>query len=290
MIRWLAAIAVGLLLGAAAPKGLAPAPIEATGQTPKPTLQAFGPVTLSGWFAQGGLVTGKAPAGSRVMLNGQPVKVATDGQFLLGFGREAPSPAALRVDPPSGAPVLANLEIAARRYVIQRVDGLPPRTVTLSPEDQARRKVEIAKLTQAREIVSDQMAWTGPFRWPASGRISGIYGSQRIRNGVPGSPHNGVDVAAPAGTPFVAPAAGRVVLAEPDYLLEGGLLILDHGHGLFSDFQHLARIDVKVGDTVAAGQRLGAIGTTGRSTGPHLHWGLKWFDARLDPQLLVNPR
>ena len=139
-------------------------------------------------------------------------------------------------------------------------------------------------------MVSGATGWTERFAWPATGRISGIYGSQRILGGVPRNPHAGVDVASPAGTPVKAPAAGVVVLASPPkFSLEGNLLIIDHGHSLFSSFLHLSRIDVKSGDKVVQGQRVGAIGATGRATGPHLHWAMSWGEVRVDPQLLVPP-
>jgi murein DD-endopeptidase MepM/ murein hydrolase activator NlpD len=117
-----------------------------------------------------------------------------------------------------------------------------------------------------------------------------VFGSQRILNGEPRQPHLGLDVAAPAGAPVRAPAAGRVTLAEPDLFLTGGTILLDHGHGLSSVFAHLSRLDVKAGDEVRQGDVIGAVGGTGRASGPHLHWGMSWFGERLDPALLVPPR
>lgn len=233
---------------------------------------------------QGNIVIVTPPAGAvSLSLDGQPVPIDGKGDALIGFGRDAPAQANLSALMPDGSSRMQTLSVIQRSYAIQKVDGLPPRTVVLSPEDQERRKGEVEKITAARSQISALDAWKGPFRWPASGRMSGVYGSQRIRNGVPGSPHNGVDVAAPAGAPVIAPADAVVRLAEPDMLLEGGLIILDHGGGLFSDFLHLSRIDVMVGQEVKTGELIGAVGSTGRATGPHLHWGMKWREARLDP-------
>ena len=127
------------------------------------------------------------------------------------------------------------------------------------------------------------------FIWPVQGRISGRFGSARSYNGKPGTPHSGTDVAAATGTPLRAPAAGLISFANDDLYLTGGTLVLDHGHGVSSTFLHLSRIDVRVGQAVKQGDLLGEIGATGRATGPHMHWGLNWFEVRLDPQLLAPP-
>jgi murein DD-endopeptidase MepM/ murein hydrolase activator NlpD len=239
---------------------------------------------------QGNIILGIAPAGAvSLSLDGVPVKLARDGAFIIAFHRDAVAKSRLLALMPDGKSVLQDIDVKPRVYNVQKVDGLPPKTVVLSPEDELRRKGEVAKIAAARGVISDVQGWRQKFIWPAMGRISGVYGSQRIRNGVPGSPHFGVDVARPTGTPIVAPADGVVVLAEPDMLLEGGLLILDHGHGLFSDYLHLSRLDVKVGDVLKQGQPMAAIGGTGRATGPHLHWGLRWASTRLDPSRLAGP-
>jgi murein DD-endopeptidase MepM/ murein hydrolase activator NlpD len=125
--------------------------------------------------------------------------------------------------------------------------------------------------------------------WPSKGRISGVYGSQRVLNGKPRRPHFGVDVAAPVGTPVVAPSDGVVTLVEKDLYYTGGTIIIDHGHGLSSAFLHMNDVTVKKGQAVKQGDRIGTIGKTGRATGPHLDWRINLFDARIDPQLLVPP-
>jgi murein DD-endopeptidase MepM/ murein hydrolase activator NlpD len=181
------------------------------------------------------------------------------------------------------------LQIATRQYEIQKVEGLPQNLVTPSAEEEARIAREQAEVTQARTLDLDEPLFESKFIWPALGPISGVYGSQRILNGTPRAPHYGVDVAAPEGSPVVSPADGLVTFAKPDLLLTGGTLIIDHGHGLSSTFLHLSRIDVKVGQRLHQGDLVGAVGATGRATGPHLHWGMNWFDVRVDPALVVGP-
>lgn len=245
-------------------------------------------VTLDRPAQQGGIVIGHANADvTHLSLNGEPIKRDSKGDFLLGFGRDAPSPAMLQIQRASGEVETMSLMIPPRHYALEIVNGLPPRTITLSPADQKRRVQEVAAIAAAREMETDLTGWREAFIWPVHGPIGGVYGSARIRNGVEGTPHNGVDLKARTGTAVKAPASGVVRLAVRDFLLEGGLIILDHGHGLYSDFLHLSRIDVHAGDAVQQSQILGAVGATGRATGPHLHWGLKWHEARLDPQLLI---
>ncbi len=251
---------------------------------------ALAQITLTNAATQGGLVFGHADITkvTGLSLDDTPVSLTADGDFVLGFGREAPASETLAITLRDGSTTRQSIAIKQRRYRTERVNGLPPKTVELSPDDEARRKGEVAQIVEARHIDSNQTGWQQTFSWPAVGPIGGTYGSIRIRNGVPGSPHGGVDIKKPTGTPVKAPASGIVRLSGPDYLLEGGLIIIDHGHGLFSDFMHLSRLDVNVGDHVTQGQTIGAVGATGRATGPHLHWGMKWHEARIDPQLVVK--
>jgi murein DD-endopeptidase MepM/ murein hydrolase activator NlpD len=247
------------------------------------------PVELSGPLTQGGTVFGRVEPASRVTLDGKPVRVSKDGRFVIGFGREAPPQAILEIRRPSGDVTRRPLNVAPRQYDIQRVDGLPQNLVTPDPEEEARIAREQAEVLEARKLDLDRPLFESGFIWPAAGPVSGVYGSQRILNGVPRAPHYGVDVAAPEGAPVRAPADGLVTFADPDLLLTGGTLVIDHGHGLSSTFIHLSRIDVELGEEVRQGEPVGAVGATGRATGPHLHWGMNWFDVRLDPQLLVEP-
>ena len=245
-------------------------------------------VELKGNFIQGGMVAGVADAGSTVTLDGRAVKVSAEGLFVIGFDRDAPLSQKLVVRGVDGTEDARDLLVERRDYKIERIDGVPPRTVNIPPEEQARRKRERAMVVKARKADSGALFWSEAFQWPAKGRISGVYGSQRILNGQPRWPHMGLDIAAPKGTPVKAPQAGTVVLAQKNFLLEGGLIILDHGHQVFSSFLHLSGIDVKAGDEIKRGDVIGAIGATGRATGPHLDWRIKWKNVNLDPQMLLG--
>lgn len=247
------------------------------------------PVEISGALTQGGAVFGKTEPGATVTLDGRPVRVAKDGRFVFGFGRDAPATALLAIRHPGGVVSRMPLKIAPRQYQVQQVDGLPQNLVTPNPEEEARIAREQANVTQIRALDLDDPWFESGFIWPALGPISGVYGSQRILNGTPRAPHYGVDITAPEGSPVVAPAAGVVTLAEPDFLLTGGTLVIDHGHGLSSTFIHLSRIDVRVGARLGQGDVVGAVGATGRASGPHLHWGMNWFEIRLDPALVAGP-
>jgi murein DD-endopeptidase MepM/ murein hydrolase activator NlpD len=243
---------------------------------------------LQGDAVQGGLIFGQAAPGSTVTLDDRQLLVSDDGRFLFGFGRDDAGSVSLEVRAPGEDPVRRTLEIAPREYDIERVDGLPPATVTPPPEVLERTRREAALVAQARTRRDNRTDWAEGFSWPAQGRLSGFYGSQRILNGEPRRPHFGVDVAAPTGTPVNAPAPGIVTLAEPDLYFSGGTLIIDHGQGLTSSFLHLSAVSVVVGDRVRAGDKVGEIGATGRATGPHLDWRMNWYNKRVDPQPLAG--
>jgi murein DD-endopeptidase MepM/ murein hydrolase activator NlpD len=244
---------------------------------------------LEGELIQGGLVRGHIAPGSAVWLDHRRLRVSAEGQFVFGFGRDAQSRAELVVRHPDGHEDRRILDVATRTYQIQRIDGLAPRQVTPSAQDLARIQADTKLIEAAKARDSDGLGFTQEIEWPALGRISGIYGSQRILNGEPRAPHRGIDVAAPAGTPVQAMASGVVSLAEPDLYFTGGTVMIDHGHGLHSIYAHMREVLVEVGQSVAQGARVGTVGATGRATGPHLHWGLYWFDEAVDPALLVEP-
>jgi murein DD-endopeptidase MepM/ murein hydrolase activator NlpD len=245
-------------------------------------------VAFTGHFAQGGLVTGKVPPGTKVALDGRDLRVGSDGVFLIGFGRDVRE-VTLRLTYADGRSETRALAVEKRSWLIQRVDGLPQQTVTPSEEELQRIRTEGALAREARKIDSADPLFRSGFVWPAIGPISGVYGSQRILNGEPRAPHYGVDIAVPQGTPVVATADGTVTLAHEDMLLSGKTLIIDHGYGLNSVYFHLSEIIVSPGAHVRQGQMIGRVGATGRATGPHLHWGMNLFDVRLDPALLVPP-
>ncbi|MGE0256153.1 MAG: M23 family metallopeptidase [Alphaproteobacteria bacterium] len=251
---------------------------------------AAGAVELSGTPVQGALLVGHAPPGARVTLDGRALAVdAATGAFVFGFGRDAGPAAELTVLHADGRREAVRLAVARRDWRIERVDGLPPATVTPPPEVQARIARESAELRAARAGARAVADFLGGFAWPAVGRISGVFGSQRILNGEPRAPHLGTDIAAPVGAPVVASAAGTVTLATADFFYTGGTVVIDHGHGVTTVYAHLSEVAVRAGETVARGGRIGAVGATGRVSGPHLHWGLYWFATPLDPELVAGP-
>ena len=246
---------------------------------------------LTGTARQGGVLTGVAPAGTAaLLLDGVAIPRGTDDRFLIAFDRDAPDQARLSARLANGTAVERVIAVAPRDWRIERVDVAKRPGVT-DAEFEKLRAPEVARIAAARAINADSPGWRQRFAWPARARISGVFGSQRIyRGNEPGAYHSGVDIAGGAGAPVTAPADGVVVLAADKPLtLEGNLLIVDHGMGLNSAFLHLSRIDVRVGDRVKRGQLVGAIGSTGRATGPHLHWAVKWRAARIDPASLAGP-
>ncbi|MDQ2893860.1 MAG: M23 family metallopeptidase [Pseudomonadota bacterium] len=249
-----------------------------------------GALRYTGTLTQGGLIRGEVPRGTvSLTLDGEPVGIA-DGRFVAGFDRDAGQAAVLAATLADGRVVRETLAIAPRDWNISRLSSLPKYPVP-SAEFQRIRPGELAQIVAARAIKTDADGWRQPFIWPVTGRISTKFGSQRIyKNGEAGGYHSGIDIARATGTPVVAPADGVVILAASSpFLLEGNLLMLDHGMGLNSAFLHLSRIDVKPGDHVRQGQPIGAVGSTGRATGPHLHWSLRWHNAKLDPLLVAGP-
>lgn len=244
--------------------------------------------TLTGDMTQGGLVTGITDPAAKVYFEGRPVSVSAGGRFVFGFGRDFKPSASLEIVYPDGTEESHSLVISKREYQIERVDGLPPSKVTPSPEALARIKKENAEIARIRGIETPEEWFLSGWQWPAKGRISGVYGSQRILNDVPKRPHFGLDIAAPVGTPVIASTDGMVRMAEPDLFYTGGTVMIDHGYGLVSVYSHLSKIDVKAGEFIRQGTKLGEIGATGRASGPHLDWRLNWFNERLDPELLLR--
>jgi len=217
-----------------------------------------------------------------VALDGRPLHVTADGRFAFGFGPDQTKPSLVTVRYPEGGGDSRSFTPALRKYDIQHVNGLPQNTVTPPPEVTARIEREAEAIYLARLSDSGGSDFLSGFDWPAPGIESGIFGSQRIDNGVPMSPHYGVDMAAPTGTPIHAPADGVVTLCD-DYYLNGGFTLIDHGQGVSTAYLHQSKRLVKAGDSVKRGQRIGLIGATGRATGPHLHWAMNWFQVKLDP-------
>lgn len=245
---------------------------------------------LQGTVIQGGTAIGIAPQNvTSLTLDGRAIPVTSDGRFLIAFDRDAPPTAQLVATLADGRPLAQSLNVSPRDWRIERVNA-PLRPTRNSQAFMALRMPELARIATARAIHSNAQGWRQAFLWPVTGRISGLFGAQRIYRGEPGAYHGGVDVAAVAGTPVRAPADGVVTLAaDHPFTLEGNLLMIDHGAGLNSAFLHLSRIDVAEGQHIVRGQIIGAVGATGRATGPHMHWGMKWNNARIDPLLLAGP-
>ena len=242
---------------------------------------------LEGQLVQGGLVIGRVDAGASVSIDGRPVRVSEDGYFLMGFGRDGAAGVALRVIAPDGSAINRTLDVKRRKYPVQRIDGLPPRKVTPKPEDLRRIRADGAAIAVVRKKDSAKPYFLSGFRWPVEGRISGVFGSQRILGGKPRSPHSGLDVAAPKGTPIGAMADGLIALVHRDMFYTGMTVMIDHGHGLSSVYAHMDAVQVEVGQWIGLGEPIGRVGSTGRATGPHLHWGVSLFSVKLDPALLV---
>jgi murein DD-endopeptidase MepM/ murein hydrolase activator NlpD len=240
--------------------------------------------SVSGAMTQGSLVLGDAPPGSLVALDGRPLRVTPDGRFAFGFAPDQTRPSLVTVRYPDGGGDSRSFTPAVRQYEVQHVNGLPQKTVTPPPEVRARIAREAETIYLARLSDGPGTDFLSGFDWPAPGVLSGVFGSQRIDNGVAMAPHYGVDMAAPIGTPIRAPADGVISISD-DYYLDGGLTLIDHGQGVSTAYLHQSKRLVRAGETVRRGQQIGLLGATGRATGPHLHWAMNWFEVRLDPSL-----
>jgi biotin carboxyl carrier protein len=265
-------------------------------QTPQRIGDNVAPVratVLPASASQGALVIGSTHPAAIVIVDGRNVRVAPDGSFVFGIGRDASGEVVVSVRQPGTGMIEHRIAVIPRDWPIERIAGVPSATVNPPPAIAARIAREQAQVVAARARDDAREDYAHPFIWPVQGRISGRFGNQRIYmlpdgSGSPKSPHSGMDIAVPQGTPVKAPAAGLVTFAAPDLYLTGGTVLLDHGHGVSSNFLHLSRLDVKVGDRVEQGQVIGAVGMTGRASGPHLHWGMNWFDVRVDPLLVLE--
>ena len=244
----------------------------------------------AGQLTQGGWIRGKLPENTvSVLLGETPVAVGPNGSFFAAFDRDEGGTVPLHVEFADGSTLTREIAVAPRNWNIEHINAAR-RPGGASENFMRRRQPELDRIWNARQQRSETAGWTQDFIWPVEGRISGRFGSQRVYRGEPGAYHSGLDITTgTSGTPIVAPADGVVVLAVTGFSLEGNLLIVDHGQGLNSAFLHLSSIDVGEGEHVVQGQQIGRIGASGRATGPHLHWSIKWHEARLDPLLFVDP-
>ena len=259
---------------------------------PAPAPSPAGPSTFlyRGELTQGGWIRGQVPAGTvSAWLGDQALAFDDRGQFFAAFDRDAGPQTVLSALLRDGRRIDSPLTVSPRAWNIEQINASPTANVP-SAQFLARRRPELERIRAARELETGSTGWRQDFIWPATGRISGQFGSQRVYRGEPGSYHSGIDVAGATGTPYVAPADGVVILAaQAPFTLEGYLLMIDHGMGLNSAFLHSSESLVRKGDTVKQAQTSGRTGATGRATGPHLHWGLMWRGLRLDPLLFTGP-
>lgn len=290
MLRGTMAVVALLLATNCAPQ-VGAEPVVSPPSTPAPAAPPPPPPDLrcAGAFAQGGVVVCRTTPGAEFSVDGELRGTAdAAGWLVAGFDRDAKPTATLSVRAPGGVHA-TEVAVAPRAYSVSRVSGLPPQTVTPSdPEVLARIQREVAAKEEARKSRAATDGFLQSFVWPVQGIMSSPWGAQRILNGEPRAPHYGIDIAAPEGTPVIAPAPGVIAMANPDMHFEGGLVMIDHGQGLISYYLHLSRIDVVAGQNVGQGQLIGAVGKKGRATGPHLCWRMRWRDRNLDPSLAVQ--
>ena len=289
MKRLFLIVAISSLTACASNNGIKPVPAVVQNRS----------IEVPSSVTQGSLVIGLVPAGSIVEISDEATAntsssatvtrliVADNGRIVFGIGRDEIQPKLLRVRLGNGESIQRKIMIAVRQFNIENINGVPQDTVTPPPEIAARIEREQSEVVAARLRNDDRRDFDTKFIWPVEGRVSGVYGSQRIYNETPKSWHSGLDVAAAQGTVIKAPAGGIITFAKPDLYLTGGTVLIDHGMGISSNFLHLSRLDVKVGDRVEQGQVIGLVGSTGRATGPHMHWGMNWLKVRIDPQILV---
>ena len=245
-------------------------------------------VEFSGKFNQGSFILGKTNPGAKVKIDSKDVLVSKDGYFAFGIGRDRKNDITIRIVKDQKLDVIVK-KVFKRKYKIQRIDGLPEKKVTPPKELYERIKRENKIIVDAREIESDLTYFTKKFINPLDKAIvTGVYGSQRILNGKPKWPHYGIDFAAKEGTKIKAMLDGTATMVETDLFYTGGTLIFDHGHGISTLYMHLKDIYVKKGQKVSQGDIIGTVGSTGRSTGPHLDVRLNWFGVRLDPATVLN--
>lgn len=258
-------------------------------ELPDPAAEEDRAVDLTGVLAQGGFGRGQVRGGDfeEVLLNDKPVPVLDDGRFFIAFGRDAVPEAELTVRYQDGETVTHRFALANTEFPESRLPAVTTRSIEADPDFERRRGEELARIGSARAEPSDLTGWTDDFIRPVAGERTSRFGAQRFYGDVARSPHSGADFAGAIGDPVLAPAGGRIVLAGPDYSYEGNLVILDHGLGLYSAFLHLSDMAVETGQMVQRGDRIGAVGESGRATGPHLHWGLWWNGVRFDPEAIL---
>ena len=244
-------------------------------------------IEFTGKFIQGHFILGKTETNSKIIIDKKEIKVSKDGYFVFGIDRDRKFDI-LITKISNGKKEKIVKKIFKRKYKIQKIDGLPENKVTPPESVYKRIKKENNAIGEARAINSDLNYFKSKFIMPVDGIITGVYGSQRILNGKPKWPHYGIDIAADQGTHIKSSGSGIVTMAEDDLYYTGGTVIMDHGHGISTIYSHLENVLVSVGDKINQGDIIGTVGSTGRSTGPHLDFRINWFQTRLDPMTVIN--
>jgi len=244
-------------------------------------------IEFKGKFIQGHFIVGKTEPTSKVIIDDKNIKISKDGYFVFGLDRDRKYDVVINLKNSNTNKKIIK-KVLKRKYNIQRIDGLDEKKVTPPEEVYKRIKEENNRIGEARAINSDLDFFKDKFIMPVKGIISGVYGSQRILNGKPKWPHYGIDIAAKKGTKIKSSATGVVTMAEDNLYYTGGTVIMDHGHGISTIYSHLENVMVKVGDKIKQGDIIGTVGSTGRSTGPHLDFRINWFQTRLDPMSVLN--
>ena len=244
-------------------------------------------VEFNGKFIQGHFIVGLTEIKSKIFIDDKEIKVSKDGYFVFGIDRDRKFDLII-TKIINGKKEKITKKIYKRKYQIQRIDGLDEKKVTPPEEVYNRIKNENNKIGKARSINSDLVFFKNQFIMPVKGIVTGVYGSQRILNGKPKWPHYGIDIAAKKGTKIKSSGSGVVTMAEKDLYYTGGTIIMDHGHGISTIYSHLEKVMVNVGDEIKQGEVIGTVGSTGRSTGPHLDFRVNWFQTRLDPMTILN--
>ena len=244
-------------------------------------------IEFNGKFIQGHFIIGKTEPKSKIIIGKKEVKVSKDGYFVFGIDRDRKFDV-LVTKIKEGKKEKIIKKVFKRKYKIQRIDGLPENKVTPPEEVYKRIKDENYRIGEARAINSNLIFFKNKFIMPVNGIVTGVYGSQRILNGKPRWPHYGIDIAAKQGTKIKASGSGIITMAEDDLYYTGGTVIIDHGHGISTIYSHLEKVMVRVGDKINQGDIIGTVGSTGRSTGPHLDFRINWFQTRLDPMTVLN--
>ena len=248
----------------------------------------LGAEVISGYPVEGNLIVARTNPSNKIKINNEFLEIDESGIFVFGFHRDEENPIKLVIINNENEQFKTSIKPIKRVYKIQRIDGLKKSMVTPPEDTISRIKSDRKKVNKARKVKLEMGDFIQGFDWPLKGLITGVYGSQRILNDIPKSPHFGIDISVPIGTSVKAPASGIVTLTE-DLYYSGYTVILNHGLNINSTFLHLSEINVNLGDRIGRGDLIGHSGDTGRSTGPHLDWRIDWNGKRLDAEMLAGP-